>query len=188
MRRLAVVVVILCALAEPAWARQCSTNVDRETTPVDSAVFVGEVTNVAGRSGWGWLSYAAARFKAWIGLTSGSKESPRERVTFNVKTSWKGVTVTTVEVDSYSSHYFEVGHDYMVYAFGPADYLSTDICTRTRKYFGQPDREFDAVPQLTLMPASSAPTVSVGAIAIMGALVVFVAVWEFRRRRASRTT
>jgi hypothetical protein len=179
---------LIAALTEPVFARQCSEHVDREATAIDSAVFVGEVTDVV-RLSPGFLRMTLERFKEWIGFWPDYGVFPEQRVTFSVKTSWKGVTTTTIDVDSYGSGSFRIGGEYVVYAFGPVDHLATDICTRTREYFGHPDLAPAALPTLALAPPSLASKGHLAPLVAIGAVVALaVALLELRRRGAGRNS
>jgi hypothetical protein len=184
MSRLILTIVTLLALIEPASARQCGAYVDREGLAVDSAVFVGRVSSVA-EYRWGWLSFAVNRFKVWMRLSTEVKSPPTQRVTFEVETSWKGVSSNTVDVDIYDHAFLRVGRDYMVYAYGPVDRLSTDVCTRTHEFFGQVDQEFASASPLVLTTGTSdVVSKSLVPIGIIVAFVLFLAFWDLRRRRS----
>jgi hypothetical protein len=183
-RRITVFVILLSvaltAFTQPALA-QCSTYGDQESLALDSAVFVGKVTGVA-ETNWGWLRFAIARFQAWLG-SGGLNRRPAARVTFEVKTSWKGVTHTSVHVDTYDRTFLKVGHEYMVFAYGPIDRLRTDVCTRTHEFFERPDEDIATNPPLTLTPgASDSVAASALPIAVIAAVAVLLVVWDLRRR------
>jgi hypothetical protein len=59
------------------------------------------------------------------------------RVTFLVESAWKGqvaksVTIQTGGGGGDCGYRFEIGERYLVYAYGSAESLSTNICQRTR--------------------------------------------------------
>ncbi len=68
-------------------------------------------------------------------------------VKFSVKDTWKGaigkeVTVMTALDSSMCGYDFEVGKEYLVYAYGTVDELGVGLCTRTTSMPNQSDVKY----------------------------------------------
>src|SRR5438093_9468521 len=117
------------------------------------AVFWGTTTGKADISGWWW------RLRWVFGLAPSTHGM---QYTFAVQTSWKGVTTTEVTVITGYGRgdcgvVFDMGQQYVIYAFGRRDGgLGTNICTRTAKAaHGSRDLSYlRTLPALPLQPAS----------------------------------
>jgi hypothetical protein len=108
MLALAAQLVLACSCAPPPPYAKAVQQAD--------AVFAGKVTAITPNQ---------------FGETAGA--------TFEVTRVWKGAVTETFTMTSPSPHVgmcafpFEVGHQYVVFARGTIEALSTNICTRTRE-------------------------------------------------------
>ncbi len=85
----------------------------KEAVDISTAVFSGEVSEVKKEPGTFFV-----------------------KVKFKVKTAWKNkfvkeITITTGLNDGLCGYNFEVGEEYLIYAYGKQNNLGTGICTRT---------------------------------------------------------
>lgn len=166
--------------AEPAWALQCAA----DSTAPTSAMFRGEVISVV--EGKPWLDRVVDKLRAWISPYRRflARPSGTYVVTFNVKSSWMGVTTRSVSVTTPGyGGIFAVGREYLVYAHGSLDDLHADSCSRTREFFGTNDEYLDTLPELPLTRGSVLETLPTGALVAAVALALLVVFWELRRRR-----
>jgi len=177
-RLLVVAIVLGWLLARPTSVSACSC--DLPASPADAltradAVFIGTMTEMID-----------------------SKDSYGRRVSFEVSSSWKGVTTTQVVLyTGYGGgdcgYEFVPGSQYVVYAHRGESYpdqdsdsLATGICTRTNNTASAADdlTYLQALPQLNLTPASTpAPTPLLpcfGIVVVAGGLPVIL------RRRIRR--
>ena len=81
------------------------------------------------------LAAAAAVFRGTV-VDIGGAIDPRIRVVFEVEAVWKGpqeelLEVSTSENEALCGFGFEMGREYLVFAFGDAPDLFTNICMRT---------------------------------------------------------
>lgn len=179
--------LLIMLLASPKAAQACSCAVP-PTAPIAvsqvNAVFVGEVVSVVDQQTL--LSPLIDEVRYWLGVPYYSALNPSygNLVTFNVQTSWKGITTTTAEVRTgYGGgdcgYLFSVGAQYVVYARGATDELRTGICGRTDAVTstrGQEDlRYLNSLPALPLTPAPSGLSLWLG-VAVLVIVLVVIAV------------
>jgi hypothetical protein len=191
IRALTIAALLLGLLAwpSPAWACSC---VPPEPPAVvlarADAVFLGKVTQIDDPQ---WL----ARIVPWLPVTYSSADPVYAH--FDVSDSWKGVSTTTVQVETAASSAscgfaFEVGKQYIVYAYDSAGKLMTGLCTRTTEAaLAAADLAYlGAQPKLTLTPAPSVFPFGLvfGAGAVLLLTVGLSAVWLMRRRASLRQT
>lgn len=121
--------VVMFASAENALACSCMASQDPVNKQIENAysgseaIFAGEVLEVK-ESG----EYTLA-------------------VKFKVKKTWKGsavqeITIKTAENSAMCGYNFEVGKQYLVYANGNANELSTTDCSRTSLYNKKGDAKY----------------------------------------------
>ncbi|MEK7324929.1 MAG: hypothetical protein AAB217_06690, partial [Chloroflexota bacterium] len=129
-RLLAIGILLASLLAQPRPASACSC-IPPDPPPVAftnaHAVFVGSVTAINDPA---WL----ARTFPFLPIVYSSADPVA--VNFQVSDSWKGVTTTTVVIRTAVSgascgYTFNVGRQYVVYAYQYSGELETNICTRT---------------------------------------------------------
>ena len=81
------------------------------------------------------LAAASAVFRGMVVDVSAAVDF-RIRVTFEVESVWKGpreevLNISTAEHEALCGFHFEAGREYLVFAFGEAQELFTNICSRT---------------------------------------------------------
>jgi hypothetical protein len=127
--------VYACSCAEPLPPKEAAAQAQ--------AVFTGIVTNHEASSDEDPTSF----------------DRRRRRYRFTVTSVLKGEVGTTVDVytglgGGDCGYYFELGHEYLVYAFGTPKALSTNICSRT-KLMEPPSRVQEEIDELKGTPPKS---------------------------------
>ncbi len=195
----ALVVFTLHAQAQPAWACSCvPPSPPAQAFGQAAAVFSGRVTG-SGDALWPVLAPLAY---AWRTLAPAYTPPSGRLVSFTVGTSWRGVDTTTVQVTTgYSSadcgYDFQVGGDYVVYAYAGAparavtgEGWSTNVCLRTAPVAAA-SADLVYLNQQPALALSAAPAsftwVWVLGLAFIG-LAGAVALGLARRPRAARAT
>lgn len=198
LRLILILGVVLAMFANPAPAQACSCAVPLTVTNAVSqvnAVFVGEVVSVVDQQTL--LSPLIDEVRYWLGVPYYSALNPSygNLVTFNVQTSWKGITTTTAEVRTgYGGgdcgYLFSVGTQYIVYARGATDELRTGICGRTDAVTstrGQEDlRYLSTLPTLPLTPAPPGLSLWLDAVVlaiVLAVIAIILLVIVLRRRK-----
>ena len=189
-RLLAVVILLALMLAQPRPASACSC-VPPDPPPVAftnaHAVFVGGVTAINDPT---WL----ARTLPFLPIVYSSADPVLAN--FQVGDSWKGVTTTTVAIRTAVSgascgYTFDVGKQYVVYAYQYNGELETSICTRTSEVaLATADLNYlSTLPKLALTPTASSPTLFYIVVGLLVAIAValLIATWLIRRRLAHAT-
>lgn len=189
-RLLAVAALLALTLTQPetAWACSC---VPPDPPPVAftnaHAVFVGGVTAINDPT---WL----ARTFPFLPIVYSSADPVL--VNFQVADSWRGVTTTTVAIRTAASgascgYTFEVGKQYVVYAYQYSGVLETNICTRTSEVaLAAADLNYlSTLPTLALTPTASSPTLFyiVAGLLVAVAVALLITIWLIRRRLARAT-
>ena len=171
---LAALSAFLLAPPSPAWACSC---VPPDPPPIafanTDAVFAGRVTQISD--------------PRWPGGLVSSADPVR--VVFQVNDSWKGVTTTTVLIATAVSgascgYTFDVGRQYVVYAYNNNGVWGTNMCTRTNDVANAAvDLTYlNTLPKLALV--STSPSVPVAAYVVGAAIALALAaasVWLFTR-------
>ncbi len=185
---------LLLAPPGPVWACSCVMPSPPAVAAGDAAaVFSGTVTSIVDRGSFNFLD----EVRTWFGLPHQSPGGDSRQVTLTVADSWKGVTETPVTIgtgygDADCGFSFNVGGQYLVYAYDNQGRLATNMCLRTAELSQVPaDLTYlQTLPTLTVTPAASAlPGLCLGGA--LG-LVVLLALaggagWAWRRRvRSSR--
>jgi hypothetical protein len=165
-----VVILLLGLFARPSPVLACSCSEPRSPAiefAQAGAVFRGEVTRI--------------------------RETARGyRVDFAVRRSWKGILTENAQVSTGSSdadcgYDFQVGAEYVVYAYDWGDGWNTHSCSRTTEVsraaedLGYLDTLDPLVPASTLPSSWGQPGVI--SLTIAGSLLILVTIWLWRRRR-----
>jgi hypothetical protein len=196
LRFLSIATTLGLMLARPTPAVACSC-VLPDPPPIAfinaDAVFAGQVTWIDDPN---WLLQYPALLQ-WLSqwyspvFSSGSLV----KVHMQVANSWKGVSTTSVVVETTSGgascgYPFSLGGHYVIYAYRSTGALETNICTRTQDAaFATTDLTYlNTLPTLTLTPTTSPPLVWIGAsIVITIALITSLsALWWMRRRKTAK--
>jgi hypothetical protein len=186
--RLLVIGILLASLlAQPKPASACSC-VPPDPPPVAftnaHAVFVGDVTAINDPT---WL----ARTFPFLPIVYSSADPVL--VNFQVSDSWKGVTTTTVAIQTAVSgascgYTFEAGKQYVVYAYQSSGVLETNMCTRTNEVaFAAADLNYlNTLPKLILTPTASSPVLFYIVIGLLVAIstALLITIWLIRRKLA----
>lgn len=90
---------------------------------------------------------SAAIFSGTVKSIETASNGSEVIVKFSVKDTWKGaigkeVTVTTALESSMCGYDFEVGREYLVYAYGTVDKLGVGLCSRTTSMPNQSDARY----------------------------------------------
>ena len=153
------------------------------------AVFQGQVLSIVDKQNV--VTSLLNRIRHWIGLPYYyNSRAYGYGVTINVSNSWKGITETVAQVTTgYGTgdcgYPFNVGTDYVFYAYGPPNDLSVSICSRTTE-FSQATSDLsylNTLPKLALTTASPTPWLPVGTIVLILVPVTAIAIVWFLRRR-----
>jgi hypothetical protein len=191
LRRTVPLVFALLFLAPDVWACSC---VQPMTPQVEFAetdtVFSGEVTDIVDKQ-----TYAGGilfTIRSWLGLHPEFDEKYYgNRVTFRVMRSWKGVTSTVVTLSTAygggdCGYAFTPGAEYVVYASGETDSLSTSICSRT-SLLSRATEDMTYLARLPELPLTAVSALSSGrSLALVAVLVMVVILLEIRRMRRRR--
>lgn len=186
--RLLVIGILLASLlAQPKPASACSCALP-DPPPVAftnaHAVFVGDVTAINDPT---WL----ARTFLFLPIVYSSADPTL--VHFQVSDSWKGVTTTTVTIrtavgGASCGYSFDLGKQYVVYAYQYSRELETNICTRTSEAaLATTDLNYlNTLPKLALTPTASSPAILYVVIASLVAIAIAVLItfWLVRRKLA----
>ena len=188
--------ILLTLFARPTPVFACSCVIP-DSPPIEvgqaDAVFQGRVLSIVDKQNA--VASLLNRVRNWIGLSY--YYNPRfygYRVTFNVSSSWKGVTATVTEVTTgYGGgdcgYLFKVGADYVVYAYGHANDLAVSICSRTAELSSaSSDLSYlNTLPRLPLTPVSPTPWLLITTVVLIVVTLVAVAIfWFLRQRRGDK--
>ena len=185
---------LLLAPPGPVWACSCAMPSSPAVAAGDAAaVFSGTVTSIVDRGSFNFLDEVLSG----LGQPRQSLGGDSRQMTLAVADSWKGVTETPVTIgtdygDADCGFSFNVGGQYLVYAYDNQGRLATNMCLRTAELAQAPaDLSYlQAWPTLTVTPAASTlPGLCLaGALGLVGVLALAGgAGWAWRRRaRPSR--
>lgn len=192
---LAVLGGLLLAPPGPVWACSCAQPRSPAVAAGDAvAVFSGAVTSIVDR---GSLNLPDV-VRSWLGQPHQTLGGDSRRVTLAVANSWKGVTETPVTIGTGNGNAdcgfsFNVGGQYLVYAYDNQGQLVTNMCLRTAALSqASVDLTYlQTLPMLTVTPAAPNRLLGVclaGAAGLVGLLALAGgAGWLWRRRaRANR--
>lgn len=189
-----VVMVVGATLAhpKPAWACSCVF----PPAPADAlsqweAVFQGTVVSVAEARSWPFVD----QIRNWLGLPYVYDYGSR-LFSINVARSWKGVTITRVDVRTGHGggdcgYGFVTGVEYVIYAGQTSDgNWGTNICSRTSPITSAID-DLTYLGPLPTLPLTPVPAtfnwwwVCLGLFGIVLALsLIGLGLWRFRLKRA----
>lgn len=185
IRRGAILLVAVAALAVPAIASACSCagggSPAREFADA-GAVFAGTVTSIG--DGPRRSSGILARVRGWLGLATPHRRS----VILSVSESWKGVTASSVVVKTGFGGGdcgvgFAVGARWLVYANEYEGALYTGICSRTAELVhAKEDLEF--LRTQPLLALSESPSRAWALPVATGGVLLAAAIGWIALRRA----